>query len=317
MTKLFKFLTVIVFLSMPLNAQEISKVIINGNKKVSSETIKIYGEIDKVKNYTEKNSNMILKNLYDTGFFENVEVLVQNDTLIINVKEYPTINQVIIVGEKSNKYKEEIKKVINSKEKKSLNKSNLLKDVSIIKSLYSSLGFNFAKVEAKLNKIDKENFDLLFEIERGKKTKISTINFIGNNNVRTKRLKSIIASEEDKFWKVISRNTVLSENLINLDKRLLNNYYRSIGFYDIKINSNLAQIINSEQAELIYTIEEGKKYTFGKISTNVDDVFDKKTFFPLNKSYKKYAGEFYSPFKIKEILEEIDEIIASNNLQFV
>ena len=54
-----------------------------------------------------------------------------------------------------------------------MNKSNLTKDVSIIKNLYSSLGYNFARVEAKLNKIDEDNFDLLFEIERGEKTKIS------------------------------------------------------------------------------------------------------------------------------------------------
>ena len=187
----------------------------------------------------------------------------------------------------------------------------------MIKSLYSSLGYNFAKIEAKLKKIDEDNYDLLFEIERGEKTKISSISFVGNNNVRTKRLKSVIASEEDKFWKIISRNTVLSENLINLDKRLLSNYYKSIGYYDVKINSNLAKIINSENAELIYSIEEGNRYLIGKISTNVDEVFDKKIFFPLNKTYKNFVGQYYSPFKIKEILEDIDELIASNNLQFV
>ena len=130
-------------------------------------------------------------------------------------------------------------------------------------------------------------------------------------------LKDIIASEEDKFWKVISRNTVLSENLINLDLRLLKNYYRSAGYYSVEISSNLAKIINSEQAELIYSIEEGQKFTIGKISTNVDEVFDKKIFFPLNKIYKKFAGENYSPFKVKDILDEIDLLIANNNLQFV
>ena len=36
-------------------------------------------------------------------------------------------------------------------------------------------------------------------------------------------------------------------------------------------------------------------------------VFDKKLFFPLNKSYKKLSGDYYSPFKIKKILEEVDE----------
>ena len=46
-------------------------------------------------------------------------------------------------------------------------------------------------------------------------------------------------------------------------------------------------------------------------------MFDKKFFTPLNKTYKKFVGEYYSPFKIKEILEEIDEIVALNSLQFV
>ena len=156
----------------------------------------------------------------------------------------------------------------------------------------------------------------MFEIERGEKTKITKISFIGNNNIRTNRLKDIIASEEDKFWKVISRNTVLSENLINLDLRLLKHYYRSAGYYSVEISSNLAKIINSEQAELIYSIEEGQKFTIGKISTN-DEVFDKKIFFPLNKIYKKFAGENYSPFKVKDILDEIDLLIANNNLQFL
>ena len=192
-----------------------------------------------------------------------------------------------MIGEKSNKFQEQIKKLINSKEKKSFNKSNLVKDIELIKDLYSSLGYNFAKVETKIKKIDDENFDLLIEINRGKKTKISTIKFIGNESIRTKRLKSIIASEENKFWKFITRNTVLSENLINLDTRLLVNYYKSLGFYDVQISSNLAKIVDSENAELIYSILEGKRYSIGKISTNVDKVFDKKFFFHSKKHIVK------------------------------
>ena len=59
------------------------------------------------------------------------------------------------------------------------------------------------------------------------------------------------------------------------------------------------------------------RYTISKISTNVDKVYDKALFFPLNKVYKKYIGEYYSPFKIKKLLEELDELIDNNNLQFV
>ena len=311
------FFIFILLLATTLKAEQIKNVTINGNKRVSDETVIIYGEINSYKTFSEINSNRILKNLYGTGFFENVQVEYNNETLIVNLKEFPVISQLILIGEKSNKFQEQIKKLINSKEKKSFNKSNLVKDIELIKSLYSSLGYNFAKVETRVKKIDDENFDLLIEIDRGKKTKISTIKFIGNESVKTKRLKSIIASEENKFWKFITRNTVLSENLINLDSRLLKNYYKSLGFYDVQIKSNLAKIVDTENAELVYSIDEGKRYSIGKISTNVDKIFDKKIFFPLEKTYSEVVGDYYSPFKIKNILDEIDELIANNDLQFV
>ena len=91
----------------------------------------------------------------------------------------------------------------------------------------------------------------------------------------------IIASEENKFWKFLSKNTALSENLIRLDTRLLLNYYKSLGFYDVKISSNFAELNDSGEAKLIYSIDEGTRYTINKISTNIDSVFDKKAFFPL------------------------------------
>ena len=161
-----------------------------------------------------------------------------------------------------------------------------------------------------------KNIDLVIEIIRGEQTKISSINFLGNNSIRASRLRDVIASEENKFWKFITRNTNLSENLIELDKRLLVNYYKSLGFYDINIKSNIAELKDTGDAELTYSIEEGKRYTINKISTNVDPVYDKNLFFPLNKNFQKFIGEYYSPFKIKKLLEDIDELIEFNNLQF-
>ena len=298
-------------------AEIVTKIIIDGNNRVSDETIIVYGDIKINKNYTEIDLNKVLKNLYSTEFFENVNLTLKNKSLNINVKEYPIVNQLILKGEKRKSYKEEIKKLIKLKEKKSFIKSDLSNDIETIKKLYSSLGYNFTKIEPKVRKIDDSNLDLLIEIERGERTKISSINFIGNNYIRSNRLLDIIASEEDKFWKFISKNTNLSENIINLDKRLLINYYKSIGFYDVNVTSNIAKINKQGNADLIYTVNEGKRFTINKISTNIDQIFDKKIFFPLNKIFSNYAGSYYSPFKIKKLLDEIDELIENNNLQFV
>ncbi len=300
-----------------LHAEIVNKVIIVGNERVSDETIKIYGKIDLNVDYSNKDLDQILKNLYSTDFFEDINVKLENNTLKISLKEYPIINQLIIIGEKSNKYKDAIKDLMSIKEKSSFIKSNLIKDVEKIKLLYSSIGYNSSKVETKLKKNDNQSFDLLIEINKGEKTKISSINFIGNNNIRSSRLKDIIASEEKAFWKVITKNTNFNESQINLDIRLLTNYYKSLGYFYVKVNSNLAQLNKTGNVDLVYSIEEGNRYTINKISTKVDKTFDKKIFFPLNKVYKKHVGEYYSPFTVKKLLEELDELIDNNDLQFV
>ncbi len=300
-----------------LYAEVVNKIEISGNSRISNETVKIYGDIKLNKDYSEKKLDLILNNLYQTDFFEDVKIEISNNTLKIKLKEYPIIDQLVIVGESSKKYKDEIKKIIKSKEKSSLIKSYLAKDIEIIKSLYSTIGFNFSKVEAKLKKIDETRYDLLIQIDRGEQTKISSIDFIGNKLVRSNRLRDVIVSEENKFWKFITKNTNLNEDLIRLDIRLLKNYYKSAGFYDIKIKSNLAQLNKAGNANLVYSIEEGERYIINKISTNLDKVFNKKIFYPLNKTFNKYVGGYYSPFKIKKILENLDELIENNDLQFV
>ena len=313
----FSILALLVFLfCTTLKAEMVNDLKINGNSRISDETIKIYGEIELGKDLSENDLDKILKNLFNTNFFEDVKIKLDKNILIINLVEYPVINQLIIVGEKSKKYKNQIKKIIQLKEKNSFIKSFLSKDIEKIKTLYSSIGYNFSKVDTKIKTIDRNNIDLVIEVNRGEQTKISSINFLGNKSIRSSRLRDVIASEENKFWKFITKNTNLSENLIELDKRLLVNYYKSLGFYDIDIKSNIAELKDTGDAELTYSVEEGKRYTMNKISTNVDPVYDKDLFFPLNKNFKKFIGEYYSPFKVKKLLEEIDELIEFNNLQF-
>ena len=317
MTRIILILTTLLFFSQA-NAEMVNKLIIEGNKRVSSETIRVYGDIEINKEISESKLNKIINNLYSTNFFKDVSAKIDANTLFIKVSEYPVVNQLIILGEPRKSFVEQIEKVISLKQKKSFIRSFLAKDIALIKSFYSSLGYNFANVEVKSKIIDQDNLDLIFEINRGQQTKISSISFIGNETIRSKRLKDVIASEEDKFWKVISKNTNFSKNLVDLDKRLLENYYKSIGYYDVKISSSIAEINEDDaNAKIIYSIDEGKRYIINKISTNVDKVFDKKIFFPLNDIFKEYAGDYYSPFKIKKLLDEIDRLIEFNNLQFV
>ena len=112
-------------LSSLVNAEVVKSVQINGNKRVSEETIKVYGEIEINKNYIENDLDDVIKKLYSTEFFEDVNVKISNNVLIINLKEYPIINQLIISGEKSNRIKDALLKSMSLKEKSSFIRSKL------------------------------------------------------------------------------------------------------------------------------------------------------------------------------------------------
>ena len=83
----------------------------------------------------------------------------------------------------------------------------------------------------------------LYKIELGKKSKISKISFIGDKRFKDSTLKNIIISEEYKFWKFLSGKKYLNKNLINYDKRLLNNFYKNKGFFNVIIESSFANYL--------------------------------------------------------------------------
>jgi Outer membrane protein/protective antigen OMA87 len=198
-----KLITIIylLFLNNFLSAEIIKKIEISGNERVSEETVKVYGDISINQNVDNLKINEIIKNLYSTNFFEDINVTVSNNTLFIKLIEYPVINEIIIVGEEANKYKEAIKKNIKSKKNGPFVKSLIADDEIIIKKLYSSLGFNFLEIKSKVESFPKKRVNVYFEIEKGEKTKISKINFKGDRKIRDRRLRDIITSQEAKFGK--------------------------------------------------------------------------------------------------------------------
>ena len=292
------------------------KILIEGNNRIDPETIKIYGEVGDKDDYTNQDINNILKNLYDTDFFEDINITFVNKILKISVKEYPVISKLEFEGEPANKIVKSIKERIFSSVNGPFIKSRISEDVNAIQNGYKFLGYHNANVEPKIENLTDNKINLLFVIDRGEKLKIGKINFIGDKKIKERRLRDIIVSEENKFWKVLSKNTNFNQNNIDLDKRLLVNYYKSLGFYNVKILSSSA-IISLESADITYNIDAGERHVITKISTNVAEQIEKKFFFDLQKYYSDLIGDYYSPFKIKKVLDQLDALIIKNDLQFI
>ena len=178
MKKIFYFLFIFALLfSFPLNAEILKKLEVEGNSRISTETLKVYGEIELNKDYSTDDINKVIKKLYDTKFFSKISTSFSNNILKIIVEENPIINAIIIDGEKAKKYKQVILEIISLKEKSAYVESDIKKDIEMVKSFYKSLGFYSAEVEARSQPIgkDKSRLNLIFSVNKGEKYKFQKL----------------------------------------------------------------------------------------------------------------------------------------------
>ena len=153
-----------------------------------------------------------------------------------------------------------------------------------------------------------DKVNVVYNLVKGKKAKISKIYFVGDKKVRDKKLREIITSEENRFWKFISRGKFLNEQRIQLDERLLQNYYINSGYYEAQVKSSSVEYQEGDGFALTFSIQAGKRYKFKKVSIDVVDGIDKKYFVELNEPLLKVVGKYYSRTKLQKVLDQIDKL---------
>ena len=313
----FQFILFSIFFAFSAYSKNYERIIVNGNERISNETILVFSEIQDDKSLDENSINEILKKLYKSGFFKDVIVKIENNDLIISVLENPIIQTVFIEGIKKKKLKESLYEVMSLKNRSSYNSALIKKDeVAILNSLKEN-GYYFSNIESSYQDLGGNKIDLLYKIDLGEKSKISKISFIGEKRFKDSRLKNVIISEEYKFWKFLSGRKYLNENLIDYDKKLLNNFYKNKGFFNISIESSFANYLGKDEFEIIYNISSGKKYYFNEFNLNLPIDYERANFKQLDKIFKGLKGEIYSLNSIDKILKEIDKIVLDEQFEFL
>ena len=314
MSDFFKKITVLLILKFLFTssislAEIIKKIEIQGNERISSETIKMFSKTSIGDDVSENDLNNILKDVYESSFFNDVKVSINNNILSIRVIENPLVENIEIKGPKAKKIKELLKKNLKIKARSSYNESFLKSDKKKIINDLKEIGYFFSKVDVVIEELKDNKVNLIYQIEMGEKAKIKKISFIGDKIYKDRKLRSVIVSEEYKFWKFISGKKFLNKNIITLDERLLKNFYLNKGYYNVKINSSFAKLVNESEFELIYNIIPNKKYSFNNLTLNLPTDFDPENFNDLKNLFTDLKGKTYSLFTIEKILDKIDQII--------
>ncbi len=304
-------------LSLSVHADTIEKINVKGNERISAETIMLFGDITIGKNYETNDLNLLIKKLYNTSFFSDISASIENNILNITVKENPIVNQIKLEGEKASKFKEKIIELLTLRESGAFNENNIKSDINLIKEFYRSLGHYFVKIDSKIERLDKNRINISFLIDKGDKAKIAKIYFLGDKKIREKKLRDIITSDEAQFWKFISRNVYLSKERIDLDTRLLKNYYRNQGYYEVSVKSTNVEYSPDQGFVLSFNINAGKRYKFNKVYANISETLEKNAFVSLEKEFNKLVGKYYSQKKLKSVLDKIDKLSEQKELQFI
>ena len=316
---IFNFFIILIFSTNVSFSEIINEIKIIGNKRISNQTIIVLGDINIGTDYTNDNLNSTLGKLYETNFFSDINLSFNNNILKIVLTENPIIENINITGIKKKSLVEALKDSMTLKDRMSYTEFEFNKDINQIKNILKTSGYYFSTI--RVTKEENSEFNsivLNLDIDLGKKAKIKDIVFIGDKKFKDKRLLELIASEEYRFWKFVTNKVYLNKSLIDLDRRLLENYYKNNGYYNVKVLNSFAELDDVEGSfKLTFNIDAGKKYFFNQFNLELPQDYNKSDFERINKLFTSLSKKEYSLDNINLILNEIDEIASLQLYDFI
>ena len=316
--KIFKINLCILFLATISFGEVVKDIKVDGNKRISKESIIVFGDIELNKDYDDNSLNLLLKNLYATDFFKQVKLSINQNTLIINVIENPIIENLEIRGVKNKKMTDALIDSMQLKSRKAYIESTFQKDINLIKNIIKTSGYYFSDIKTSvINNENQNSIRIIYDIDLGKKAKINEIVFLGDKKIKDRKLRNVITSEIARPWKFISNKVYLDRERINLDKRLLSSYYKNLGFYNAKIENSFVEFKDNGSFKLIYNVNAGEKFTFNKLNLIIPTDFDSKYFIAIKELLSELENELYSLENIDKILKKIDKIALSKQYEFI
>jgi len=245
----------------------IHSISVRGNQRLEPETIRAYANLAPGQNYTAETLDTALKELYGTELFSDVVITgAETGNIVITVQENPVVNRIILEGNKRIK-DDKILPEIKLKPREIFTRSKVRADVDRIIELYKRQGRFAARVEPKVVNLEQNRVDLVFEVYEGDKSKVRSINIIGNSAFSDERLrKEMFTRQAGGVLGFLKSNDSYDPDRLAADQQKLRAFYLTQGYADFRVVSALADLTPDRRDFVItYVIEEGPRYHFGTV----------------------------------------------------
>ena len=316
--KIFFIHTILIILlaSKVFASENIINVIkIEGTQRIDIETVISYSKIVEGDVYSEELGNIALKNLFETNLFSNIKISFNDNILNITITENPTINLVSFKG--NSKVKDEDLIIeISLKERSVYSRSKVKKDIQRMLTLYQRSGRLSTEIDPKLEILENNRVNLVYEITESDVAKVSKIIVLGNKQFSSSKIKSIMKTKENTFLRILSSSDNYDPDKLEYDKQLITQFYNNNGYPEFKFVSSIAQLkTNSNDFEIILNINEGDEFKFGKLS--VESMLKKINAKAIQDILPINEGDVFDRSKIRDSIDELKELAQLEGYTFI
>ncbi|CAB3746155.1 Outer membrane protein assembly factor BamA [Paraburkholderia solisilvae] len=284
---------------------------IDGLQRVEPGTVFSYLPIKKGDTFTDDKGSAAIRALYATGFFNDVRISTDGDTVVVTVAERPAIGTIDFAGihefEKDN-----LLKALNSvglSLGRYYDKALVDKAEQELKRQYLTRGYYAAEVTTTISPIDRNRVGLLFSVIEGPSAKIRQINFIGNKVFSSGTLLDEMEMSTPNWFSWYTKNDLYSKEKLTGDLDHIRSYYLNRGYLEFNIESTQVSITpDKKEMYLTITLHEGEPYTISSI-TLAGNLLDREA--ELKKLISVRKGERFSADKLqattKAIVDKLGE----------
>ena len=294
---------------------QIATIKVQGNDHVDTATIISYLALPKGQTVTEAQLNDAYQRVFASGLFARVELVPQKSTLLVKVVENPMLSHVDFQGNARIK-DADLAKVVKSKPRQIYSPAQAEADAAIMTDFYQSQGRLAAKITPRIIRRANNQVDLVFEITEGGVAEIQRLSFVGNKAFSDYRLRQVLSSKQAGILHNFIQRDMYSADRVELDKKLLSDFYLSRGYLDFKILDASATYARGRDGTfLTFTIDEGQPFKIGKVDT-VSEVsgVDAAEFAKLE---RVGPGMTYSPNLIQNNVEALESLALKKGLNFI
>ncbi len=252
----------------PAPGGSIAAIKVEGNERIEEGTIRSYMLVQPGDAFDPDRIDRSLKTLYATGLFQDVTLRRDGGTLVVKVQENPIVSRIAFEGNhKLND--EQLRGELQLRPRAVFTPQLAQADRQRMLDLYARRGRFGAMVTPKVIKLAQNRVDVVFEINEGETTLVSRIAFVGNHAFSENRLREVINSREQAFYRILSSSDQYDPEKINFDKELLRRFYLKNGYADFDVKDATAELSPDRKAFFVtFTLNEGERYQVGQVSIN-------------------------------------------------